>query len=133
MDGQDVRRLPAGAPGCGTPPLHALHERHNREAEGRGPYNRWLHDADVHHGEVGVRPQRRGYILVYGGHRMGYGSQLHRLWSFTERRDNADVRGSAELPRARSILVDHRSISRQHLLYGTYGYTRFHQMGRCLA
>ena len=51
-----------------------------------------LDDPPVH-----VRLPRRGHLLVYGGCGLGYRPQLHRLWSFGQRRDHADVRRACRL------------------------------------
>ena len=89
--------------------------------------------ADVHHNKMGVRPQRRRHVLVYGGHRVGDGPQLYRLWSPAERCNNGHVRRCAKLSGTGSLLVNHREISGQHLLHGAHGDSCFHEVGRCLA
>ena len=48
-----------------------------------------LTDAPDH--EMGIRSQRRGRLLVHGGHRLGHRPQLRSLWSTLKRRDGADV------------------------------------------
>ena len=82
---------------------------------------------------MGLRPQGRRHLLVYGRHRLGDGAQLHRLRPAGQRRHDGDVRRGAE-PSARGpLLGDHREVPREHLLHGPDRHPRVHQVGRPVA
>ena len=76
---------------------------------------------------------KRRHVLVYGGYRLGHGSQLHRLRPAAEWRDQPDVRRRPQFPRARPLLVDHRAPQSQRLLHRAHGDPHLHQMGRRMA
>ena len=105
-------RCPAEAAGFRTSAVHALHQRNDRQTERCRAHDRRIHDRHVHHNEVGFRPEGRRHLLVHGRHRLGHRTQLYCLRSAAERRNVPHVRRRAELSRARSVLVDHRKISR---------------------
>ena len=67
--------------------------------------------------ETGVRlpPGRR--LLVHRRCRLGHRPHLHRLRPAGERRDDADVRGRAELSRQQPVLAGRRQAPGEHLLH----------------
>ena len=60
-DGGGLAGLPGRAARRRAPALHPLHERHHRQAEGRGPHHRRLPAAGGAHHEVRLRPEGRGH------------------------------------------------------------------------
>ncbi len=98
----------AGAARQRASAVHPLHDRHDREAEGRRPHDRRLPPARGADVAVGVRPEGRRHLLVHRRRRLGDRTQLRRLRPARERRDHRDVRGRAQPPAAGSLLGDHR-------------------------
>ena len=69
------------------------------QAEGRAAHDRRLSRLCVDDASVRLRLPRRRHLLVHGRCRLGDRAQLHRLRAARQRRDDADVRGRAELSR----------------------------------
>ena len=70
-------------------------------------------DASLH-----LRPEgRRRRLLVRSGHRLGHGSQLHRLRAAVQRCDERPVRGDAGLPRPRPLVGHRRALRRDDPLH----------------
>ena len=65
--------------------------------------------------QLTLRLSRRRHLLVHRRRRLGHRPQLHRLWAAGQRRDDADVRGHAELSGARPLLAGGRKAQGQHL------------------
>ena len=104
-----VRDLQARRARRRAPAVHALHERHHRQAEGHPAHDRRLPDPRRDHGEGDLRPQGRRHVLVHGGRRLGDGPLLRRLRAPRQRRDRAHVRGRADASGARPLLGHHRA------------------------
>ena len=64
-----------------------------------------------------LRLPRRRHLLVHRRCRLGDRAHLHRLRAARERRDDADVRGRAELSERLALLGGDRQARRQHLLH----------------
>ncbi len=92
-----VKSMSRRAIGLRASALYSLHFRNHWKAEGRSTHHRRVFSIDISHHQVGVRSQGRGHLLVYGGHRMGDGPQLHRVRAFAERGHQPDVRRGAQL------------------------------------
>ena len=73
------RRLPRRAARQRASALHPLHQRLDRQTQGRPAHHRRLPARRVADASMGLRPARRGHLLVYRRHRLGDGPQLHRL------------------------------------------------------
>ena len=101
--GQGRRRVPGRGARRRAPAVRALHERLDRQAQGRAAHHRRL--PDRRHGDppVRVRPQARGgRVLVRGRRRLGHRPLLHRLRAAVQRRHERDVGGRARLPGTRA-------------------------------
>ena len=96
------RRLPRRAARQRDAAVHPLHQRLDRKAEGHQAHDGRLQPVRQEDVRVGLRPSRRGHLLVYGRLRLGHRAQLRRLWPALGRRDGADVRRRAELARRRT-------------------------------
>ena len=84
-----------------APELHALHQRHHRQAQGRAARHRRLRGgAGVEH-EAHLPRQRRRDVLLHQRHRLGGRPQLHRLRPADRRHGDDHVRGPADPPRCR--------------------------------
>ena len=66
---------------------------------------------------IRLRLPRRRHLLVHRGRRLGHRPQLHRLRPARQRRDDADVRGRADLARRVALLAGLREAPGQHLLH----------------
>ncbi len=113
-----------------TPALHPLHERQHRQTQGRPPHVRRLparHDA---HLEVRLRSQGVRHLLVHRRRRLDHRPQLCRLRHPRQRRDEPHVRGRAQLPGTRPLLVDHRPARRHDFLHRAHRDPRVHALGR---
>ncbi len=71
--------------------LSALHLRHHRHTQGRGPHPRRLPGGHQRHPQVGIRHQGGGHLVVRGRPRLDHGPQLHRLRSADPGRDERDL------------------------------------------
>ncbi len=76
-DADGLRR--AGAGRGEPPPVHPLHFRHHRQAQGRRPLHRRLHGVWQLDLQVGVQRRRERRLLVHRRHRLGHRPHLHRL------------------------------------------------------
>ena len=89
--------LQAGEDEGRGPALHPLHVGLDRQAEGRAAHHRRLSRLCLDDAPICLRLSRRRHLLVHGRCRLGHRPQLHRLRPARQRRDDADVRGRAEL------------------------------------
>ena len=108
-DGRRARPLVARDPGGGfgrmpgrttrrrASALHPVHQRHDRQAQGRRAHDRRLSGRDGVHRAHRVRSARRGRLLVHRRYRLGHRPQLRGLWAARERRHRLPVRGRAQL------------------------------------
>ena len=99
-----VDRVRARADGRRGPPLPALHERHDGQAQGDRAHNGRLHDPGRRDAPDDLRHPRRRRVLVRGGLRVGHRAQLHRLRAAREPHDRRDVRGRARLAGQGSVV-----------------------------
>ncbi len=114
-DRQDrARRLSVRADEGGRPAVHPLHLRLDRQAEGRAAHHRRLSRLHRDDAPIRLRLSRRRHLLVHGRRRLGHRPQLHRLWPARQRRDDADVRGRAQLPDDLALLGGLRQAQGQH-------------------
>ncbi len=67
--------------------LHPLHQRLDRQTEGHQAHDGRLQPVRQENVRVGLRPSRRGHLLVHGRLRLGHRAQLHRLRPALRRRD----------------------------------------------
>ena len=81
--------------------LHALHERHDRPAEGRAARHRRLRGGAGREHEAHLLRQRRRDLLLDQRHRLGRRPQLHRLRAADRRHGDDHVRGPADPARRR--------------------------------
>ena len=93
------RRLPARADERRGPAVHPLHLGLDRQAQGRAAHDRRLSRLRLDDASIRVRLSRRRRLLVHRRCRLGDRAQLYRLWPARQRRDDADVRGRAQLSR----------------------------------
>ena len=109
--------------------LPAVHERHDREAEGDRPHDRRL--PRRHRGDalLHLRRQARLGLLVRRRHRLGHRAQLHRLRPALQRHDRRDLRGDARLPRARPLVGHRRALQGRHPVHGADGDPHAHEVG----
>ena len=78
-DGRPTRRIRTGAPRGGTSPLHPLHIGHHRTSQGDRSHPGGVSHLGDDHPLLRLRPEAgRRHLLVRGGHRLGYGTFLHR-------------------------------------------------------
>ena len=108
--GEGLGRLPAGGDERRRSAVHPLHVGLDRQAEGRAAHLGRLPGLRSRHASVRVRLPRRRHLLVHRRRRLGHGPQLHRLRAARQRRDDADVRGRAELPDHVALLERHRQV-----------------------
>ena len=87
-----------GGHGCRGSPIHPLHVRDDRKAEGRGAHYRWVFDPGRCDHAVCLRSEGGRCLLVHRRRRMGDGTQLHRLWPPSQRCHCPHVRGRADWP-----------------------------------
>ncbi len=128
-----VGRLPTGADGCRGRPLHPLHIRNNRQAEGDRPHHRWLpHRRDVFH-QVRLRPARGRRLLVHGRRRVGDRALVPGVRTAGERCDVRDVRGGAGLAGEGPHVGHLRATRRDDLLHRAHRDPRLHEVGRRVA
>ena len=89
------RRVPGRADGQRAPPLHPLHLRHDRQAEGHPAHDRRLPPQVAFTHKYVFDLQRTRRLLVHRRHRLGHRPQLHRLRPAGQRRHERHVRGRA--------------------------------------
>ena len=94
--------------GRGRPAVHPLYLRLDRQAQGRAAHDRRLSRPCRAHASTRVRLSRGRRLLVHGGCRLGDRPQLYSLWPARQWRDDADVRGRAELPHGLALLGGRR-------------------------
>ncbi len=70
------------------------------QAEGRAAHHRRLSRLRLDDAPLRLRLPRRRHLLVHRRRRLGHRPLLHRLRPARQRRDDADVRGRADLPHA---------------------------------
>ncbi len=92
-----------------------VHERHHSQAEGL-PAQHWRLPR-LRRGNVKVLPGHpsRGHVLVLCRYRLDHRPFVHRVRTPRTRRDQRDVRGSADLPRPWPSVEDCRTSRREHL------------------
>ena len=95
-----LRPLPGRARQGRGPAVHPLHVGLDRRAQGRAAHHRRLSRLHGDDPPVRLRLPRGRRLLVHRRRRLGDRPQLHRLRPARQRRDDADVRGRAELSRA---------------------------------
>jgi acetyl-CoA synthetase len=91
--------MPVRAHACRGSAVHPLYLGLDRPAQGRAAHVRRLPGVRVDDASIRVRLSRRRRLLVHRRRRLGHRPQLHSLRAAGQRRDHADVRGRAELPR----------------------------------
>ena len=90
--------------------LHPLHQRHDRQAEGRAARHRRLRGGARRVDAADLqRPQGRD-LLRHQRHRLGGGPQLHRLRAADRRHGDDHVRGHADPPGRRHLVADRREV-----------------------
>ena len=100
--------LPLRRNGGGRPAVHPLYVRLDRQAQGRAAHDRRLSCPCRAHASTRVRLSRGRRLLVHGGCRLGDRPQLYSLWPARQWRDDADVRGRAELSHGLALLGGRR-------------------------
>ena len=108
---------PAEHDGHRRPALRPLHLRLDRQAQRHPAHHRRVHGRHVSDDQVCLRSPRKRHLLVYRRRRLGDRPQLHRLRPADQRRDRADVRRRAELPRFLALLGDDRAAQGDRLLH----------------
>ena len=88
-DGRRLRRLPRRAARQRAPALHPLHQRLDRQTQGRAAHHGRLPARRRADAPLGLRPPRGRHLLVYRRHRLGDRTQLHRLRPAGQRRHHA--------------------------------------------
>ena len=93
-----------------APELHALHQRHHRQAQGRAARHRRLcGGAGRQHEAHLLRPARRD-LLLHQRHRLGRRPQLHRLRPADRRHGDDPVRRPADPARRRHLVAPGREV-----------------------
>ena len=114
-----------------APAVRALHQRLDRQAQGRPAHHRRLPDRRHRHPQVHLRPQARaGRVLVRSRRGLGHRALLHRLRAAIQRRHERDVGGRARLSGQGHLVGDRRALRRDDLLHGADGDPRLYQVGR---
>ena len=88
------------------PQLHALHQRHHWQAQGRATRHRRLHRGAGGQHEAHLQRLARPDFLHHQRHRLGGGPQLHHLRAADCRHGHGGVRRPADAPRP-GHLVEH--------------------------
>src|SRR3989475_186675 len=117
------------ADGFGGPAVPSLYQRHHGQAEGHHSHHSRLprrrgFDASLH-----LRCQAELDLLVRSRHRMGDGSQLHRLRPARQRDHRHHLRGHSRLPRQGPLVEDRRALQAGHPLHGADHDTHTHEVG----
>ena len=121
--------VPVRADGLRGPALPALHERHDREAEGDRAHDRRLPRRHRDDPPLHLRRQARLGLLVRGRHRLGHRPQLHRLRAALQRHDERPLRGRAGLPGQGPLVGDRRALQGRHPLHGADRDPDAHEVG----
>ena len=112
--GQAIRRVRDRGDGPRRLLGHALHLRHDRQAEGRGARAPGglgpLRDRQVR-----ARPPRRGHLLVHRRPGLGHRHLLRHVRAVDQRRDDRHLRGRL---RRRRVVRDHREVQGHGLVHG---------------
>ena len=127
--GRRPRVLPVRADGLRGPALPALHERHDREAEGDRAHDGRLPRRHRDDPPLHLRRQARLGLLVRGRHRLGDRPQLHRLRAALQRHDQRALRGRPELPGQGPLVGDRRALQGRHPLHGADRDPDAHEVG----
>ena len=93
-----------------APELHALHQRHDRPAEGRAARHRRLRGRAGREHEAHLLRQRRRNLLLDQRHRLGRRPQLHRLRPADRRHGDDHVRRPADPARRRHLVEPGREV-----------------------
>ena len=102
------------------PQLHAVHQRHHRQAQGRAARHRRLRRGAGRQHEAHLLRQRRRNLFLHQRHRLGGGPQLHHLRPADRRHGHHHVRGPADPARRRHLVEPgrevqgHRDVQRAH-------------------
>ena len=129
-----ARRGPAddrrpGADGLRGPPLPALHERHDGEAEGDHAHHRRLPRRGLGHPSVHLRPPPGDRcVLVHGRHRLGDRTLVHRLRAAGECHDRRHLRGRDRLSRQGPMGADRGEVPRHDPLHRPDRHPRAHEV-----
>ena len=123
------RDVPAARERCRGSSVHPLHVGHHRQAEGDRAHHRRLPHGNLHHDEVGVRPQGGRHLLVQRRHRLGHRAQLPGVRPARQRSHLRHVRGGAGHAGPRPLLGHHRAPQGDHLLHGAHRHPRLHEVG----
>jgi propionyl-CoA synthetase len=103
-----------------APQLHAVHQRHHRQAQGRAARHRRLRGGAGRQHEAHLHGQRRRDLLQHQRHRLGGGPQLHHLRPADRRHGHHHVRRPAHPARRRHLVEPgrevqgHRDVQRPH-------------------
>ncbi len=100
------------------------------KAQGHRAHPGRLPDRHHDHARLRVRSQAGRRVLVRRRHRLGDRAQLHRVRAAGQRRHRRDVRGCAEPPGLRPLVVHHRRVRGVDLLHGSDGHPGLHEVGR---
>src|ERR1035438_2370297 len=90
-DGGCLRRTHSGSPRLRSSAASALYVRHDGKAQGSAAHHRRLLGGNLHHRQVGLRPERGRRLLVHRRHRLDHGPQLYRVRAAAKRRHLPDV------------------------------------------
>ncbi len=86
--------------------LHPLHQRHDRQAQGRAARHRRLLRGARRLDEAHLLLEAGRGVLLHLRHRLGRGPLLHRLRAAHQRLDHDHVRGPADPPRPGHLVED---------------------------
>ncbi len=129
-DGHRRARVPGRADGQRAAAVPAVHQRHHRQAQGHHAHHRRVSHPGGVHPQVRVRPARRHRrVLVHRRRGLDHRPQLHRLRAVGQRRHPGDVRGGAQLPGQRPLLVDHRALRGHQVLHRPHRHPHVHEVG----
>ena len=95
---------------CDPSELHALHQRHDRQAEGRAARHRRLRRGAGGEHEAHLLRQGGRNLLLDQRHRLGRRPQLHRLRPADRRHGDDHVRGPADPARRRHLVAAGREV-----------------------
>ena len=136
----DLMALPIADWRCPTeildaedPLYHAVHLRHDRQAQSHRAHARRLSGGHRDDAEVCVRSQRRRSLVVRGRSGLGHRPLLHRLRAADSGRDQHHVRRRADVSVSRSVVADRREVWRQRVLHRADGDSRPDALWRGMA
>ncbi len=127
-----LARLPAHGDVGRRPALHPLHLGFDRQTERRLAHDRRLSRLCLDDARIRLRLPRAGGLLVHRRCRLGHRAQLYCVRAAGQRRDDADVRGSAEPSRPVAFLAGRRQAQGVDILYRPDGDPRLDARGRGL-